>query len=53
MRLGKSCRMVLVNCGNWDGTVGIGMGLETVGWDRGRQGRTLGCARSCGMYLGT
>ena len=24
MRLGKSCRMVLVNCG---------MGLETVGWD--------------------
>ena len=25
--------MVLVNCG---------MGLETVGWDRGRQGRTLG-----------
>jgi hypothetical protein len=30
MRLGKSCRMVLVNCG---------MGLETVGWDRGRQYR--------------
>ena len=35
MRLGKSCRMVLVNCGNWDGTGNCRMGQGTSGENSG------------------